>query len=496
VLTLDDEDRECARADILIRDGVIAAIGPAVEPLRGDPEPEVIDAEGLLAMPGLVNGHFHSPGNFMKGAVPNLPLELFMLYEVPPLMEQAVSERFAYVRTLLGAAEMLKLGVTAVHDDAFFLPFPTTREVGGVMQAYADVGMRASVTLDQPNLVEYEKHPYLESLLSREAAARMAAAPRLSDAELLGCYAEFVERWHGAAEGRVRCAVSCSAPQRVTVDYLQALGELSERHDLPYNMHILETRLQRVFGQERLGRSLVAYADGLGVLTERALVIHAIWIDADDIRRLAASGCTVAHNPGSNLKLGSGVMPFRRLREAGVPICIGTDEATADDGVNVWSALKLAGMIHNIAEEDYRRWPTAPELLRAATGAGARAMRPAQPAGELKVGAAGDVILLDLDAGAFVPLNDIRRQLVYCEPGASVRATIVAGRVVVRDGRLLTVDEDALRGEARAFSAEFAAFMASCREGVAALEPFYSEMYLRGIRTPVPMQRWAGPMAP
>jgi 5-methylthioadenosine/S-adenosylhomocysteine deaminase len=157
---------------------------------------------------------------------------------------------------------------------------------------------------------------------------------------------------------------------------------------------------------------------------------------------------------------------------------------------------QLAGLIHNIADSDYRRWPTASEILRAATGAGARAMRPSQPAGELAVGAAADVILLDLGALPFVPLNDLGRQLVYCEHGGSVRATIVAGRIVVQDGRVLTVDEDAIRTEAHAFSGEFAEFMASCRAGVEALEPFYREMYVRSLHHEVPIQRWAGPMTP
>lgn len=497
MLTLDSDDHEYDDVDIHIRDGEIAAIGPGLDP-ESEPgsELEVIEARGLLAMPGLVNGHFHSPGNFMKGLVPSLPLELFMLYEVPPLMQEPVSERFAYVRTQLGAAEMLKLGITAVHDDAFFLPVPTPGEVDGVMRAYADIGIRATVTLDQPNVVEYDKHPFLESLLSESAARWMRAAPRLSGDELVRAYERFIAGWHGAAGGRLRCGVSCSAPQRVTVEYLQALGELSERHDLPFDMHILETRLQRVFGQERLGRSLVAYADELGVLSERALVIHAIWVDDEDIRRLAASGCTVAHNPGSNLKLGSGVMPWRRLRDAGISVCLGTDEATADDGVSVWSALKLAGLIHNIGDPDPARWPSAPELLRAATSGGARGMRLARPAGELSVGASADLILLDLDTLPFVPLNDLRRQLVYCEQGGSVRATIVDGRMVVRDGRLLTCDESALRAEARALGAEFAAFMAGCRDGLEQLEPFYRSMYSRSLRAAVPMQRWAGPMVP
>ncbi len=492
VLTLDADGTEYARASIAIAaDGRIEAIGPDLAP-----PPEfasacrVIDARGLLAMPGLINGHYHSPGNLTKGAVPNLPLELFMLYEVPPLMESPVSDRFAYVRTLLGAAEMLKQGVTAVHDDAFFLPVATRGEVDSVMAAYVDSGMRAAVTLDQPNVVEYEKYPFLESILPTDLRERMAAAPRMSDGELRAAYEEFIERWHGSASGRVGCAVSCSAPQRVTPEHLRALGELSAKHDLPYNMHILETRLQRVLGQTRLGRSLVRYVHDHGVLNERAMVIHSIWVDDDDLELMAASGCSIAHNPVSNLKLGSGVMPWRRIRDAGINVCLGTDEANVDDGVNMWTTVKLAGLIHNIASPDYEHWPGAEEILRAATTGGAVAMRQGEQTGRLAPGYDADLILLDLDELPFVPLNDLRRQLVYCEPARAIRSTIVAGEVVYEDGRLIRFDEVQVKAEARELAAEFIAYMESCRAGVRELEPYYAEMYRRANAEPVPMTRW------
>ncbi|HWF53693.1 MAG TPA: amidohydrolase family protein [Solirubrobacteraceae bacterium] len=500
VLTLDPDGTEHARASIAIADGVITAIGPDLpepdSPKAGGTETRVIDARGLLAMPGLINGHFHSPGNFTKGAVPNLPLELFMLYEVPPLMTDPVSDRFAYIRTLLGAAEMLKQGVTGVHDDAFFLPIPTHGEVDSVMRAYVDSGMRAAVTLDQPNVVEYDKYPFLEGLLPEDVRARMRAAPRMTDAELHEAYQWFIATWHGAAAGRVGAAVSCSAPQRVTPEHLQQLDALSAEHDIPYNMHILETRLQRVLGQERLGRSLVRYVHDMGVLTERAMVIHSIWVDAEDIALMAQSGCSIAHNPVSNLKLGSGVMPWRRIRDAGINICLGTDEANVDDGVNLWSTVKLAGLIHNIGTPDYTQWPQPLELLRAATAGGAVAMRRGGRTGVLGPGYDADLILIDLDELPFVPLNDLPRQLVYCEPGWAVRTTIVAGAVVMQNGTPTGFDERQVKAEARELAAEFVGYMESCRAGVDELEPYYAEMYRRTLAQAVPMHRWTGPMIP
>jgi cytosine/adenosine deaminase-related metal-dependent hydrolase len=492
VLTLDPACPELDRASIAIAAGKIVALGadlPQPSPSSGT---RIIDAAGMLAMPGLVNAHYHSPGNFTKGVVPNLPLELFMLYEVPPFMESPVSDRFAYVRTLLGVAEMLTQGVTAVHDDAFFLPVVTVGERDSVLQAYVDGGIRAAVALDQPNVVEYDKYPFLEDILPSPIRDRMQSAPRMSEDELLAGYDDFIRTWHRAADGRIRAAVSCSAPQRVTPSYFQALGELSERHDLPYNMHILETRLQRVLGQEKFGRSLVRYAHDLGVLNERAMVIHAIWIDDDDIELMGASGCSVAHNPVSNLKIGSGVMPFRRIHDAGVNICLGTDEANVDDGVNMWSTLKVAGLIHNISDPDYTRWPSVDELLLAATAGGAHAMRLGSETGLLRPGFAADVILIDLDALPFVPLNDLRRQLVYCEPARAVRTTVVAGEVVMQDGQPTKFDVREIKAEARELATEFMAFMESCRGGVDELAPYYEEMYQMAIGQRVPMHRWVG----
>jgi cytosine/adenosine deaminase-related metal-dependent hydrolase len=497
VLTLDDDGTEHARASIAIERGRITAIGPDLhEPEASDGSHRVIDANGMLAMPGLVNGHYHSPGNFTKGAVPNLPLELFMLYEVPPFMSSPVSDRFAYVRTLLGAAEMLKQGVTAVHDDAFFVPVVSDGERDSVMQAYVDSGMRAAVTLDQPNVVEYEKYPFLGDLLPAAVRERMAGAPRMSDAELKDAYDEFIARWHGTDGGRVGCAVSCSAPQRVTPAHLRALSELSARHRIPHNMHILETRLQRVLGDEKLGGSLVRYVHDQGVLDERAMVIHSIWVDEHDIELMAASGCSVAHNPVSNLKLGSGVMPFRRIADAGINVCLGTDEANVDDGINMWTTVKVAGLIHNVASTEYERWPAAEELLRAATVGGARAMCLGEETGQLTPGYSADLILLDLDELPFVPLNDLQRQLVYCEPARAVRTSVVAGEVVYEDGKLARFDEPSIKAEARELAAEFASYMESCRAGVDELKPFYDEMYRRTLAERVTISRWAGPMTP
>jgi 5-methylthioadenosine/S-adenosylhomocysteine deaminase len=490
ILTFDDEMREYERADILVQGSKITAIGPDLpEPQDANTELRIINAGGKLAMPGLINGHVHSPGNFVRGSLDNLPLEIFMLYEVPPLSDKPPDFRTNYVRTMLGNLEMLKLGITSVHDDAFYVPVPTPEAIDGLMQSYADSGLRCVATLDQPNVPEYEKYPFLSDLLPGHIFGGMKNAPIMSTGELLGLYRYFIQKWDRSYGGRLKAGVSVSAPQRVKEDYFGALSDLSRRHDLPFNIHILETKLQRVLGEIKYGKSLVRYVNDLGFLDERVMVIHAIWVDDFDVELMASAGCSVAHNPICNLRLGSGVMTFRRHKRAGINICLGSDEACSDDSHNMWVVAKLAGLIHSITDPEYRNWPKAQEVLWACIRGGARAMRNEGTVGVLAPGYEADLILIDLNTLNFTPLNDVYRQLVYCETGSSVVLTMVAGKIVMENGKVLTVDEEAIKAEARELMTEYRIEMEKTWEAASKLEPYYREMYRRCAEWDVGMNR-------
>ena len=493
VLTFDVRDTEHACATVTIDgDRIVAVEAGRSVPSAPSPGVREIDGAGHLVMPGLINAHFHSSANHLKGAFDSRPLEVFMLYESPP-DGAAMEARAVYVRTMLGAAEMLRGGVTTVLDDAFFVPGPTNEVIDAVMQAYADSGMRATLGLDQPNVPELDKLPFLADLLPPHLQARAAAPPAMDAEALLACYAHLLDTWHGRAGGRLRAAVSCSAPQRVTKEYFAALDALSREHDLPFFVHVLETKLQRVFGQEKLdGRSLIRYVKDLGFLSERSHLIHGIWIDEADMGLIAAAGAVIAHNPISNLRLGSGIMPFRALRDRGIPLCLGSDEAITDDAINLWSVAKMAGLIHNITDADYERWPTATEILDCLIRGGARALRSPVPIGAVSPGFQADLVLLDLDTLAFTPLNDLRRQLVYCESGSSVRMTMVAGRIVFEDGKVTTIDEATLRQEARAQADYRVGAQATAAADVAQWLPYYRDMYLQAAATDVGLRRCSG----
>lgn len=475
------------RADVLVREGLIAAIGTDLQA-----DIETLDVGGDIVIPGLINAHLHSPGNFMRGTLEGLPLEVFMLYEVPPLAEGEEDPAAVRLRTLIGAAEMLKLGITSVMDDAFFVPLTTQSSIDAIAGAYAEIGMRATLALDQPIVVEYEKYPFLEEILPEDVRLTMERAPRETAEGMLEHYRHLLERWHGAADGRLAAAVSCSAPQRATVDYLRALHELSGQHDVPFFCHILETKLQRVLGEEKYGKSLVRYVHDLGILDDRMQVIHSIWVDDEDIALIGASGAVVAHNPVCNMRLGSGVMPFRKLRDAGVPICLGTDEAVSDDSHNLWGAIKTAGVMHTLSGGDYRDWPRCEEILAAVWDGGNRVMRRPHPVGRIEVGAAADFAVLDANAPTFQPLHDIRRALVLCESGRSVRHTIVDGRIVARDGRLTTIDEGKMLSDLAAMQPRLREEAIALRESAATLEPYYREMVQRAAARDVGFTRWVG----
>ena len=214
-------------------------------------------------------------------------------------------------------------------------------------------------------------------------------------------------------------------------------------------------------------------------------------IDDDDLDRIARAGAVIAHNPISNLRLGSGVMPFRAIRDRGISIALGTDEAIADDAVNMWAVIKMAGLIHNITDPDYEKWPSALEVLDCLIAGGHRAMRSGN-IGAIARGQAADLCLIDLDTLAFTPLNDIHRQLVYCENGSSVRLTMIDGRVVFSDGCVRTVDEQAIRAEARQLAHDRQAGLRAAASEAEEWSSSYRQMYLKAAGQDLGMTRWVG----
>lgn len=438
------------RADVRVEDATIAEVG-VIEVARGD---EVIEAAGKLIMPGLINGHFHSWEALLKGRYDNMPLEIWMLYAYPLADYPALSSRLIYLRTLLNAAEALKSGVTSVVDDVVELPglFSSAGQdmdsLAAVFDAYQTIGIRATCSghvLDRSLL---DTMPYVDELLPPKlvAHARMFEPPSVS--QYLDFSREAIRRFHGRA-GRLRYMVAPSGPQRCSDELLTRAHALAAEHDLAYHLHLLETRLQGQVGALQLGKSLVQHLHDLGVLDERATFAHGIWVSESDMELLGGAGCSVIHNAISNLKLGAGIAPLRALLAAGVNVGLGTDGCGSNDTPRLFDVMRVAGLVHKLETPDYEKWPSAHDILFAATRGSAMSARMGEVTGSIEVGKAADLVLVDLGTLSFTPCNDIVRQLVYCENGSSVRAVMVDGRLLVRDGILLTIDEADLLAELR-----------------------------------------------
>jgi len=437
-----DQEHMLEGQNVVVSNGRIVRV--TSDPVEPEPETRRIPGRGRLMIPGLINAHSHSPENLLKGRYEGLPLE-FWLSDIFG-SSFAFTEREIYLSAMIGAIEMLKTGTTAVVDHFWVNGKLGRTALDSVMNAYREVGIRAAVA----PLVE-DQHR-LNALilaenpdLSREV---YGVSPPSSADEYLDLLDDFFQAWHLKHDGRLRCLAGPSGVQWCSDRLLVGSIELAERYDTGLHMHVEETKLHAVACRELLGRSAVAHLAELGVLKERASLAHCVWVDDDDIETIVEADATVVHNPVCNLKLGSGFAPILEILGRGGHVALACDGAASNDSQIMFEAMKTAGLMHTVRSSDHRRWVSARRIFQMATVEAAKVMRLQGELGSIHPGALADLVLLDIHTPAFTPLNDPYQQLVFSETGSSVRTVIVNGRVVLDDGRLLTVDEGDLLAEA------------------------------------------------
>jgi cytosine/adenosine deaminase-related metal-dependent hydrolase len=481
LLTLDPRNRLIGDGHVLVDGERIVLVGEGPPP-PGIIADRVLDGRQRLVLPGLVNSHLHSHENFNRGRLDNLPHNVWMLYARPPLLGATPGPEEVYLRTMLGCLEMLRGGVTLAIDDIVHVPPTNPASFDAVVRAYHDAGMRAVVTTTTVDRPYHLTLPWADAVFPPGLQREFEARPRSSIHELIAFARRCAAR---CGSGRVRFALSPSAPQRCSRELLEALRDVQRETALPLIVHVLETRLQVVTGRLFYGRSMVAHLEALGLLGPRTALVHGVWVDDDDIRRIAAAGATVFHNPSSNLKLGSGVAPARALLRAGVPVGLGTDGMGSNDCQNLFEEMRLAALVSKITSPAYDEWLTADEALGMATRGSLGAVGLAAELGAIEVGRLADLVLLDLGTVAFTPRHDVVRQLVYAERGAGVRTVLVGGRIVVEDGVVTTVDEPKLLAEINATAERVRAASEPGWRRSRELEPYFAEIYRRANREPV-----------
>jgi guanine deaminase len=467
-LVLVDGATQAAPADLLVEDGILRGIGSpgqyvAMEGVRR------LDATDRLVMPAWVNGHTHAHGGLGRGAVADVGLEGFLAAS-PSINGQRGLDDMALSATLT-AAELLKKGCTALFDMTTEFPHPTVVGLNTVAQAYESIGIRAVVAPMMADRTLYQAYPELLASLP-EALKHQAAQARAADPEAcLKAVRAAASDWKFDTS-RLPLGIAPTIPLHCSDAFMQGCAQLSKEFGLPMQIHLAESKQQAVFGQIRYGKSLVAHIEDLGLLGNLLSVAHAIWISDEDIDRLAAADVTAIHNPLSNLRLGSGVAPVRRMVERGLRVGLGSDGANTSDTQNLFEVARLAAYLSRIVGSDEAAWVTAAEALAMGTSGSARALGWGERLGRIAPGYAADLVLLDLGYPIYVPLRDALRQLVHGENGAAVTHVLVAGQLVVEHGRLLTMDEAALRRQAQAAAERLDALNAEGRNLAQALRPW------------------------
>ncbi len=393
-LVLDAEGRASQR-DVLIEDGRILAIDHPGFGVSDDAR--ALSAADRLLIPGLISAHTHSHGALNRGAVDDkVSLEMFLTGAGASTRSRGLDDK--YLSAALSAAEMIRKGCTACFDLSVEFPQASREGISAVARAYGDAGMRAVV-------------------------------------------APMMRRW-------IRPALGPTIPLHCSDAFLTGCADLAREHGVPLQTHLAESRAQAAIGLARYGRSLVGHLEQLGCLSERLSAAHAIWLNDDDIKRLGQSGVRVAHNPSSNLRLGSGVAPVRKMLENGIVVGVGTDASNTSDGQNMFEATRLASYLSRIDGFATEAWLSAADAFHLATEGSAKVLG-FEKIGRLAPGYEADIVFLRLDSPHFVPLRAPLIQMVFGENGASVRTVMIGGRIIFHDGKLLTLDEPSLRRQAQ-----------------------------------------------
>lgn len=419
IITMDDELPVIVDGVIAAKGDRIAHIGPQETEPSNRPRfqaPKVIDARGCLVLPGLINGHTHAAMTLFRGLADDLALMEWLQNYILPI-ERMMDGDFVYTGTMLACAEMILSGTTTFCDMYLF-----EQEVA---RAAADAGMRVLVgevlyDFPSPNYGPVE--------------AGLAYTQRL------------IDTWRG--HPLVSIAVEPHTLYTCSADLLKKADELARKNDVPLIIHVAETLSELAMVQERSGLKPFAYMEQLSICGPHVVAAHCVHLDEGEMERIRRYGIRVVTNPESNMKLASGIAPVPELINRGIPVGIGTDGAASNNDLDLFSEMGTLAKLHKVHRLD----PTVMDaftVLKCATSEGARALGLDHIIGSLKVGKKADIIVVDGRQPHLIPLYHPYSQLVYCARGSDVVHSIIDGRLVMENRRLLTIDLAAVTATAR-----------------------------------------------
>ena len=422
VVTMDGSARVLDNGAVAIDGSDIVAVDTAEAIGKQFQGKDTIDASGQIVLPGLVNTHTHAAMTLYRGLADDLPLMEWLNNYIFPAEAKTVSPEFVRVGTRLAALEMIESGTTTFADMYYF----------------------------EEEVAKEAKQAGLRGVLG-QTVIQFPVADAKTPADGLARAEAFIRSF--AADPLITPAVAPHALYTLDGPTLRAARELSRRHNVPTLIHVAETTEETKVAQERRASSSVAYLDSIGFLGPGVVAAHAIWVSDDDIATLKARGVGVSHNPESNMKLASGAAPVPAYLRAGVPVGLGTDGAASNNDLDMFEAMRVAALLHKHQTVDPSVL-SARAALEMATIRGARVLGLDGRVGSLEPKKRADLIIVSTGRARLTPVYDPISHLVYAARGDDVRDTIVNGRLLMRDGKVLSLDEAAVLTEARAWASK------------------------------------------
>jgi 5-methylthioadenosine/S-adenosylhomocysteine deaminase len=419
IITMDQSRRVITDGGIAVSQGRIVAVGPRAEIERDYTSRQRVNAAGKLITPGLINGHTHVPMVLFRGLADDLDLQEWLTKYIFPAEAKNVTEEFVRVGARLGLAEMIRGGTTTYCDMYYF------------EDAIADETAKAGV----------------RGVLG-ETIIDFPVADNKTNAEGMAYVEKFVARWKG--HELIVAAIAPHAPYTVSEPHLKAVRAFSDRTGAPIVTHVSETKREVDDSVKAKGDSPVAYLDRIGFLNDRVIAAHVVWPQGSDIAILQRRGVGVVHNPQSNMKLASGVAPVPKMMTENVLVGLGTDGAASNNDLNMWEEMDTVAKLHKVFSGD-PKVISAQQAFELATIRGAQALHLEKEIGSLEKGKRADILVINRDTLNQIPLYNVYSDLVYATKASDVETTIINGRIVMRNRRLLTLNETAVKNEARAF---------------------------------------------
>lgn len=437
VVTMDENYRIFDPGALAIDEQDIAAVGMQDSILEEFEADEVLDLEGRLVIPGLVNGHTHVPMTLLRGIEDDRRLDVWLLGYVMPVEREFVSPDFCRLGAKLACAEMIRSGVTTFADMYYF--------EDAVAEAVAEVGMRAICSQTVLKFPAPDAETYDDSL---EAARH------------------FIERWKG--HPLVLPAVAPHAPYTCNAEILDACAALALEFDVPLHIHLAETAQEVDDWRDKYDMPVIPWVKKQGLLEAKVIAAHCVHVDIGEIHTLEHAGTGVAHNPSSNMKLASGFAPVTKMLEEGLDVAVATDGPSSNNDLDMFEEIRLASFIAKGATGDPTALP-ARQVFEMATRMGARALHVGDITGSLEPGKRADLAVVDLRGLHNQPSFErdpegIYSRLVYSSKSTDVTDVMVNGRWLMRDRALLTVNPEPLLEEANEISTRIDSFLVE-REG-------------------------------